>query len=559
MRELERPWDSDLRRVLADELLERGDPRGEYVNLAMLLDTELAAHGDVDALDAEGRARAARCEQLLREHEQTWSGALSALPSIAARASCFATEWRRGYGYARGFPEVLYLEESVDRAAVEAFARVAPLAAIVLRNASAVAVRALAELPCVGALQRLEIAAQQPIAAELGNLLARAGRLESLKITGSEIGEALSSAPSSLSAIDVEVSPALLDVLSRFRPRRLRLRGGLGVTGATKLAKSGVLEHVTALGLHDAEVTAKGLAAVLAALDATKLLVLEVPGNKLKQAGAARIAQGDLRALRVLDVGGANQLGEGLRTIAEAELPALSVWRLSGAKLPGLGAWLRPRPGLRTLDLTSIKLGADAGPLADHLFPDLEDLLLEGCGLDGDGVEALARGRILGTVRRLGLSHNKFQNVGGMALAKAPRLALEQLELGHNWLGVKALTAILERDDMRGLRVFRSGENNFNTTAGAIFARGGHPHLEEAALELDSRTAIALAEAPSSRSLRRLVVSGAIDPAAAQAFTTSPQLEGLLDLGFIFATTADVEETLRRRFGRRMWLWPPRR
>lgn len=547
---LERPWDSDLRRVLADELLEKGDPQGELVNLAMLVHDELEQHGDAEALSDEGRARVRRCEELLFEHEEKWSAPILELDGVRDRPTCFATMWRRGYEYARGFPEVLRCERKVDPAVVEAFARATPLASIVVLMADAACVENLARCPSVSRLRHLTLSLSGPV--DVTELLSRATRLESLFISGLLKEESLRALPSTLVALDLPASAAVLEELPRLRLRRLRLRGALSATMVKKLASG--LGSVRALGLFGGEIGPKGLDAVLGALDPKALLSLELPGNKLRETGAQRLARGPFSSLRVLDLGGANQLGEGLRAVFSADLPELRVLRLGGGKLQA-GA-LVARPGLRALDLSQAKLGAEAEGLGALAFPDLEHLGLEGCGLDADGVEALAKGPLLRTVKRLELGHNKFQNGGGHALAKTERLALEYLGLGHNWLGVKALTAMLEREDMRGLRSFRTGMNNFGTAASRVFAQGRHTALEDASLELDDDTAVDLAGAKSLSSLRRLNVSGGIGPRGAAALATMKQLR---DVGFTFCTTATEEDLLRKAFGRHVWFWPDRR
>src|SRR5512138_844127 len=65
----ERPRDEQARRVYADRLLDRGDPRGELIALQL-------AHADPDRVAA-----------LLREHAQAWVAPLG--PYVDARACTF--------------------------------------------------------------------------------------------------------------------------------------------------------------------------------------------------------------------------------------------------------------------------------------------------------------------------------------------------------------------------------------------------------------------------------------------------------------------------------------
>lgn len=78
-----RPEDDDVRRVLGDLLLERGDVRGELINLQLLA-----------TLDAAQRKRA---KELLDRHARTWLGPLE--PAIL----------KSGLVYRRGFPAVAKL------------------------------------------------------------------------------------------------------------------------------------------------------------------------------------------------------------------------------------------------------------------------------------------------------------------------------------------------------------------------------------------------------------------------------------------------------------------
>jgi uncharacterized protein (TIGR02996 family) len=307
---LEAPDDDRPRRVYADWLLERGDPRGDFIALQLA-----SAERPEGPSEFEPRAAA-----LLAEHRAAWLGPLA---MGAAR-------------FERGFLEVLSLgpgrapllgplldreplhtlvaeggEAALQAAASPWLGRVRGLE--VVRGPGVLRARELATLlesTFLGGLQRLSLAGH-PLGDEGAALLASRGhaalrRLEALALLQSEVGargfEALCQSPllrrlTSLTVAGSALTPAGVAALAassgKLRLARLRLdRVGAGDAGARALASAPGLGGLQALSLQGNQLGPAGAAALLESATLKGLRWLDLSANpvgaKAERALAAR-------------------------------------------------------------------------------------------------------------------------------------------------------------------------------------------------------------------------------------------------------------------------------
>ena len=439
------PDDIEARRAFAKGT--KG-PRGRFVSLQLA-----------------GKVKEA--EDLALEHEVAWLEPLLATPPFSRFQRRPFFEWRDG------FVEHVVFDEH-DGGGFDVLWEHQPVTSIeVVANKSDTFV-AIAGASCFDRVRDLTLSVWSPLSAigtkrprlrKLHAHVQSAEDLETLRTLPLEELEDLSLGSRELAA---EVAEWLVGA-SLPALRRLTLDGPMGRKIAKKLFAAGALQGLRHLGLANADLKAPGTKALAAAsflpeleslavtssgcgknitlipLKATKLVSLNVSGpkNGLNAKGMAAFLESltGLKKLRSLSLG-----SSAMRQIGTEAL----------ATVPDL--WKR----IERLDLggnTLKDVGAKA--LAKVAMPALRELDLQGNGIGAPGMDALAQSGFLAEIRSLDLSENKFQAKGGKALAGAPKLALEELTLRYNWLGIKGLQPILRHDDAHHLRRLHLLYNNY--------------------------------------------------------------------------------------------------
>lgn len=572
------PDDLDARRVYADLLMEHGDPQGEQIQLACALE-QMAPD------DPRWGETLQTLESREHRHGLAWSRGLRQIGGFN-----LSREGGSGpFSFARGFPERLCGKATAIVPSLDQAARVAPLRSLdlevdpggleALAAASALAqiralvlrctretptgsVIALLASPHLRRLEHLEI--QGRLSAELAAALARCPALAGCRELSLVDNAAGVIGPDGLVAEPTGLGPeglrTLCEAAGLVRLEALTL--GRARVGHQGLAALGALEKLRRLSISDEELGVRATRALAGGpgRNAIEELALERCGLDAK-ALPALVEAPSFASLRRLQLRG-NRLGRGIGPLLEAlELPRLESLGLGEGQIREAGARLLAASGklqgLVTLDVSGCGL-KDAGceALAGGSFPRLRTLRLLSNGIAAGGLEALARGPLLSTVRDLDLAGNKFQNAGGQALAASPHLAhLERLRFHYNWLGVGGLKAILARTP--ALLELRCGENNYANAPGQVVASGSLPRLRHlSAYQQNGPTVTALARSEAGRRLETLGLDGApvITDEGAAALAELPNL-GSLQLSFP-SISAEGMAALRRRFGPFLSVWP---
>jgi uncharacterized protein (TIGR02996 family) len=167
-----------------------------------------------------------------------------------------------------------------------------------------------------------------------------------------------------------------------------------------------------------------------------------------------------------------------------------------------------PVRSLRFYQLRAAKSLADLPALAR-----VTELVLDDSGIGDDGVEALARSKYAGNLRRLMLGENDLGPASAAAIARSPFLTqLTELHLGENAVGDAGAAALAESPNLRGLVVLDLFENGV-TDAGAR-ALAASPHLSRLTLldlgghrnPIGDAGALALALSPNLPRLTQLTL-----------------------------------------------------
>lgn len=570
------PDDLDVRRVYADLLAEHGDPQGEQIQLACAL--EQRGPGDPERAELEQQIEAQRCR-----HGLAWSRALRPIGP-------FNRSGNVPFAFRRGFPEVLIGEAAEIVPHLEEAARAAPIRALVL-GVSATGLKALAASPVLAQIRSLALRCESatPTEAVVRALASpHLRRLDRLAITcrlDRELAGAIAGSEALRGCRDLELSNSGFD---EFGPEGQVIEpAGLGPEGLGLLCRS--LSGLERLSLHRARVGAGGGAA----LGALPLRCLSISSDSLGLLGARALARSeglggleelalescalDAKALaalvsapsfgglRRLDLQGpGNGLGRGFEALERAlDLPRLEALGLGQGSIRAAGARRLAASSklkqLVELDLSGCGLkGEGVEALAAAKLPRLRRLSLVSNSIDAGGMEALARGPLLGSVRDLDLAGNKCQNAGGKALATCPHLAgLERLRLHYNWIGVGGLKELLAVTP--SLVELICGENNYANAPGQLVARSTTlTRLRRlSAYQLKGPTVTELVRSAAGQRLEQLTLDGGpeITDEGAQALASLSNL-GALHLGF-----AHISDTgraiLRRRFGPFLSAWPP--
>jgi uncharacterized protein (TIGR02996 family) len=551
------PDDEAARRVLADRLLEAGDPQGEFIQLAC----------DAEALPESDPLRTeitARLDELRSRHFLAFSRRLRAVKPF--NGSSYAAS----FVFHRGFPDAILAHDAHVVDVLPDVAKVSPFRAFNLDQATPDAVRNLARLPELTRVRVLYLrAAEWRFEGALLDLFAspHLERLEVLWLAG-------------------DLTPADIEAMARCRAldrlSELHLLGDQEKTPVDAVLRSPLAASLHTLVLWSVSIDPETLVGL------TGLRSLELCGARFGAEGAALFARKAPRlvSLKLLrcDVGKKKGLAALARSSALAGLETLMLFGMFAGKEVGplldaielpelrtlaLGGAVRTEgaralanaatkfAGLRALSLHSANIRDDgARALAGAHFPRLESLNLTLNGIGHEGMAALSGGPLLNTVRRLSLRNNKCGSKGGEALARAPALKnLLKLELLDNGMGVRGVRALLAATP--NLEELDAGGNNYGAAPSQFIAASKDMRRLRVLKLFRCDDLGALARSPAAKSLARLVVSTeSLDDEAARALTELSNLEELS-----VGTPSASEEALsllRRRFGPILRAWPGR-
>ncbi|WP_434416785.1 hypothetical protein [Nannocystis pusilla] len=509
-----RSEDDGPRLVIAQRLLQRGDPRGEFIELQCAA----ARSDDDDELTA-------RADALLAVHEDAWCDELGLRIGEAT--------------WVRGFVDTVSLVPGRVAAVGERLVRGAPVRALHLRGLAKDA-RALASVlrdPLLAVVTALDLCADKNDVGPAGaRALAEATHLthlRELRLRDNEIfeegGHALAGATqfAGLTKLDLrscqvgaEGVRALAAATHLAGLRELWLGGSFfdrssnpcRDEGVFALAAAGHLNRLHVLDLQWNEVRLAGARALAAAPQFAGLRELWLGASHLGPRGAEAVASG-LPNLTLLDLYD-NQIGpEGVRAIVEG-LQHLRTLDLShnaigveGVNAIGMAESLA---GLRELRLAYNELkddGVEELSLADHLTQ-LELLDLRDNGIEWWGAESLLEEPWLARLEHLLLDDNPLGDAAAGALAKATHLTrLKKLSLRHTGCGPEGATRLASAPHIAGLRELLLDRNPIRDDGVA-----------------------ALVSAPWSR-LRKLVLAAAgITDEGVRHLAAAPLLAGLTGL-----------------------------
>lgn len=541
-----RPEDDGPRLALAQQLRQRGDPRGEFIELQCA-----AARGDMG--DAARDELQARAEALLAAHDEAWHHELGLRPGEAT--------------WVRGFVDTVSLTPGRVAAVGERLVRGAPVRGLHLRG--------LAD-----DVEALESTLREPLLAAVTAL--------DLCVDGNDIGP------------DGAIALAEATHLTHLRELRLRdnqifEEGGIALAGATHFAGLSKLdlrscqigtEGVQALaaathlaGLRELWLGCSffdhgrnpcrddGVFALAAARHLNQLVTLDLQWNEVRLAGARALAAApQFAGLRELWLG-ASHLGPlGAEAVAIG-LPNLTLLDLYDNEIgpKGVGSIAERLKHLRTLDLSHNAIGiagvqtiadteslaglrelrlaynelGDEGAtelsLADHLTQ-LVLLDLRDNDIGPSGVEDLLEEAWLSRLECLLLDDNPLGNTASQALAKATHLTrLKKLSLRHTGFGPKGATALASATHLASLRELLVDRNPVRGEGVAALASAPWPRLRLLVLQyagLGDEGARTLAGAPVLAGLTGLDLSGnEIGDEGLRALATA-RMDALAELWF---------------------------
>jgi uncharacterized protein (TIGR02996 family) len=167
------PDDESPRRAMADWLVARGDPQGEFIRLQLEAARQPLRLGSSDYIRPNSAADA-----LLARHRAAW----------AAQLSPFAPKY---VGFMRGFPELVDMDAQTFVSSAAEIYRAAPIRMVSLRNARPV-LRALAGMPELARLVSLAVNSAGLDDDDLRALVASShlGNLKRLDVSFNALGDA---------------------------------------------------------------------------------------------------------------------------------------------------------------------------------------------------------------------------------------------------------------------------------------------------------------------------------------------------------------------------------
>lgn len=409
---LARPDDDEARLVLADALMERGDPRGELIALQ-------CAKVETD----DGRDRA---EALLAEHVDRWT------EGLGPRSLTY--EFRRGF---------------VDKV----FGR----SDMVARHLARIRAREPVTRVHLGRIQPSSVPAlvQAMLDADIRGLLLTTP-------PGPELTKAFASSRLAESLEELSVCWNSEDLLAVRMPRLRTLRVDVS-------DHEGPQERaIFALESPIEELSLEGYSSVvLRALPRSRLRAtlrrLKTPRGSLDA-----LAKLGCPALERVDVENLSRVDDReLETFARSPAPLRSFRALAGVRPNQLARLLSSIPAVESMDLSYCDLGLiGVQALVSASLPRLTELRLrfaaDGTGtfVDAAAVEQLCRSDLARRLRVLDLDGNRLGDDGAVALAAAPFHALRSLHLRGCALGPRGAEALARSTSLPGLRELDLSEND---------------------------------------------------------------------------------------------------
>jgi uncharacterized protein (TIGR02996 family) len=539
---LQNPQDDAARLRLADFMVARGDPRGEFIKLKVEL-ARLAPNADV----AEPPARRAR--ELLITHQDEWVGPLA--------------DWLIDWTFRRGFIDEVTVEAEVLVAQAENLLAAAPIQSLRLHNAGAVS-EELAACPQLARVKALHFGSDDGDSEPLGDegLVALAASphlagLEALTFSMEQIGgdglQALARAPW-LAGL-----------------RRLALPNNeVGADALASFLAVAPLQELEALNLDWTGAGSETVAVLAQSAPLAMLRELSLANNKIGRDGPALLATaGRLPRLSVLDLNCTYLKPGSLQPLSGSPLLAqLTELRLASnndLEAGDLSALLESSalPALKALVLGSVKMGDAAAQVVARCaaLQGLTRLEIPCGGLSADGVKALAASPHLTNLETLNLFSNKGTSAAAEALAASATMAnLRSLTVSNNSITDDGAQALAQSQHLTKLRAL-SLRANALTVAGikALAASPALRHLQSldlGYLGLPDEAAEALAGSATLANLESLVLaSNKISGAGARALASSTELALLTNLDLRRnSMDADAAGALRSTFGRRVRL-----
>lgn len=513
---LARPDDLAARAVLGDVLSEQGDPRGEYLQLAL---KDVPTADEVERRDALFDRCSPEWRRPLRPEDDRLARNLRSLDfahGLVEQASILVRDSAVLDFLAERTPirELEVSDSGADPTWVEWLPRhrlVPALRTFSFSGADQSAAERLMRHETFGGVERLSLSGA--LTASLTRTIAdHTPRVTSLFLghRGDAVIEADAIAPLAtlpLTELRIEgatLSSAAVKALAALpHLERLSLRRLPGDVAHDLLA---VMPRLTVLAFDDGAIPVSTLARLLGA--ASSLTDLTLDGAGLDSASVSKVL-GALPSSRLTSLSlNSNPLGDdGARVLTKLDmLSGLTNVSLSqcGFTPRGFGALSAARWPLQRADF-----GLNV--------------------LDVDGGRALARGPLCASLEELSLLMVTVGSRGAKALSTAPWLEhLQSLTLFGNRIGTTGLRALLEH--LPNVRVLMLGrENQFKDEGLTCAAEGLLPRLRE--LSVDEVTPAAIAafvDSGHADDLRTAAFrNGALSEAAANALVTLPRLRSL--------------------------------
>ncbi|WAS97392.1 TIGR02996 domain-containing protein [Nannocystis punicea] len=425
-----RPEDEAPRLALAQRLRERGDPRGEFIEL------QCAAARSGDDHDARDELTA-RADALFAAHEDEWHHELGLRPGEAT--------------WARGFVDTVSLVPGRVAAVGERLARGAPVRGLHLRGAADDDV--------------LESVLREPLLSVITAL--------DLVAEGNDIG------PDGAIALAEATHLTQLREL-RLRDNRIEEEGGIALAGATHFA------GLTKLDLRSCQVGTAGVKALAAATQLANLRELwlgctfyDFEREPCRDEGVfALAAASHLNQLVTLDLQWNEVRLAGARALAAApQFAGLRELWLGASHLgaEGAKAVATGLPNLTLLDLYDNDIGPKGVRSIARRLKHLRTLDLSHNGIGIEGVQAIAGAESLAGLRELWLPYNELDDEGAAALAKADRLTrLELLDLRDNGIGPSGIEELLAKKWLSRLETLLLDDNPLGDEAAQALAKATH-------------------------------------------------------------------------------------
>jgi uncharacterized protein (TIGR02996 family) len=274
-----------------------------------------------------------------------------------------------------------------------------------------------------------------------------------------------------------------------------------------------------------------------------------------------------------IDLRGARLTADDVRALADAARPLpLRGLSLAGSDIDTAKAQAlvssQSLTGLTELDLKLTQIGPDACALLGG-WPVLGQLRVLSAGyneLRNKGVAALVTSQPLKELRRLNLSSSRIDDAGARAIARANLTNLTRLDLIHNGIKARGVTALAGSPALAKLTWLELSVSDRMEGAGdaGVCAIAESPHMSKLAHlglkenSVGDEAAVALARSPHLFGLRTLDVEhNPMGERGALALAEAPWLDNLmlLDIG-ANPIGRKAARALRKRLGARVKLDP---